>query len=77
MWQRENHVHIGHVQQFRLAGGKPLVTSIGLALCAMAITARVIRDGLMATARALIQMAAQRRRATALNGAQYAEMLPG
>ena len=77
MRQREDHVHIGNIQQFLFTRRQPLVTSIGLTLCAMAVPARVVRDGLMAAARALIQMAAERRRAAALDGAQHAEMLPG
>ena len=76
MRQREDHVHIGNIQQFLFTSCEPLVTSVGLALSAMAVSARVIRDGLMAAARALIQMTAQRRRAAALDGAQHAEMLP-
>jgi len=38
-------------------GGKPLVTRIGLALCAMVVTAGLITDGLITAARALILMA--------------------
>jgi hypothetical protein len=77
MWQRENHVHIRDIQQFLFAGSEPLIASVGLALSAVAITTRVIRDGLMTAARALIQMAAQRRCAAALDSAQHAEMCPG
>jgi hypothetical protein len=37
---------------------------------------RVVGDGLLAAARALIQMTAQRRRAATLDGSQHAKMLP-
>src|ERR1700751_323297 len=76
MRQRENHVHIRHIQQFRIAGGEPLVTSVGLALWAMAVATRVVGDDLLAAARALIQMAAERGRAATLDGSQHANMLP-
>ncbi len=77
MRQRENHVHIREIQQFRVAGSEPLVTSIGLALWAVAVTTRVVGDGLLTAARALIQMAAERGRAAALDSPQHAKMLPG
>jgi hypothetical protein len=76
MRQRENHVHIRDIQQFRVAGSEPLVTSVGLALWAMAVTTRVVGDGLLTAARALIQMAAERGRAAALDSPQHANMLP-
>ena len=76
MRQREDHVHIGNVQQFLFTLCEPPVTSVGLALSAVAVTARVIRDGLLAAARALIQVAAERGRAATLDGSQHANMLP-
>jgi hypothetical protein len=42
----------------------------------MAVSTRVVRDGLLAAARALIQMAAERGRAATLDGSQHAKMLP-
>src|SRR5947208_3121523 len=76
MWQRENHVYIRNVQQFLFTICEPPVTSVGLTFSAVAVAARVVRDGLMAAARALIQMAAQRRGAAALDGPQHAKLLP-
>src|SRR4051794_22976323 len=67
---------IRHIKQFLLAASDPRIASIGLTLCAMAVTARVIRDGLLAAASALIQMPAQRLRAATLDGAPHAKMLP-
>jgi hypothetical protein len=40
MRKREDHMHVGNIQQFRFAGSEPLVTGVGLALCAMAVTTR-------------------------------------
>jgi hypothetical protein len=77
MRQRENDVHVGDIQQFFFTIGEPLVTSVGVALSAMAVTTRVIRDGLLPAARALIQMAAERRRAAMFDGSQHAKMLSG
>jgi hypothetical protein len=39
MRQREHDMDVRHIQQFLFAGSEPLVTSIGLALGAMAVTA--------------------------------------
>src|SRR6202158_955326 len=50
MWHAEDQVVVVGRQQLLLAGGSPLVTSVGLTLWAVAIAARVVRDGLMAAA---------------------------
>src|SRR4051794_33312780 len=71
MRQREHHVHVGNRQEFLLT------LRVGLALSAMAVSTRVIRDGLLAAAGALIQMAAERGRAAALDRPQHTKMLPG
>ena len=76
MRQREDHMHVAHIQQLCFTGGEPLVASVGLAFSAMAVPARVVGDGLLAAAGALIQMAAERGRATALDSPQHAKMLP-
>jgi hypothetical protein len=39
MRQREDHVHIGNVQEFLFTIGEPPVTRVGLALSAMAVSA--------------------------------------
>ena len=77
MGQRENHVYIENIQQFLFTICEPPVTSVGLALSAMAVSTRVIGDGLLAAARALIQMAAERGRAAALDRPQHTKMPPG
>jgi len=76
MGQREDHVYIGNVQQFLFTISEPLIASVGLALSAMAVPARVVGDGLLAAARALIQMAAERGGAAALDSRQHAKMPP-
>jgi hypothetical protein len=43
----------------------------------MAVSTRVVRDGLLAAAGALIQMTAERGRAATLDCSQHAKMLPG
>ncbi len=68
MWQCEDHVHYG-IQQFLFAGSEPLVTCVALALGAMTVATGVVRDRLMSAARTLIQVSAQRRCSTALDGA--------
>src|SRR5947209_1450411 len=65
-------MHIGNGQKFSLAGGKPLVARIGLALRAMAVTARVLRDGrLVAAPRALVSVSTERCRPAALDGREH------
>ena len=76
MRQGEDHVHVANGQEFLLALYEPPVTGVGLALSAMAVSTRVVRDGLLAAARALIQMTAERGRAATLDGSQHAKMLP-
>src|SRR5207248_2046791 len=62
-------MHIGNGQQLLLAGGKPPVARIGLTLRAVAIAARVVRDGrLVTTPRALVFVATERCRPAALDG---------
>ena len=76
MRQREDYVYIGNIQQFLFTIREPLVASVGLALSAMAVTTRVVGDGLLAAARALIEMTAERGRAATLDSPQHAKMLP-
>ena len=52
--QSKDNMDIGDRQKFILTGHDPLVASAALALWAMAIAATVIRDGAIATARALV-----------------------
>ena len=77
MRQREHYVDVRHIQQFLFTVREPSVTSVGLAFSAMAVPTRVVGDGLLAAAGALIHMAAERGRAAALDSPQHPKMLPG
>jgi ribosomal protein S12 methylthiotransferase accessory factor YcaO len=58
-------------QKFTLPRLKPTIASVRLTLGTVPVSAGVERDGAMAAARTLIEMAAERRCAAALNGSQY------
>src|SRR4051812_567679 len=62
-------------QQFPFTSGEPALTRLRLALGAMPVTAGVVGDGLLAARRTSIEMAAQRCRATVLDGAKCFEFL--
>jgi hypothetical protein len=68
-------VEIAGGQQFAFAGRQPALARLRLALGAVSVSARVIRDGLMTAAGAGIAMAAQRSGATALNGTKGFELM--
>ena len=72
----ENDVEVRHRQQLCRPGSHPSGTCVPLASWAVPVPARVVRDGLMFAARALIKMAAQGRRATADDGIEHLAMLP-
>src|SRR5712692_2049871 len=77
MWQGEHYVEIADVQQFLLSISQPAVTSVGEALRAVPIAARVIRDGAMTATGATIQMTTECRRAAMFDGSQHFQLLPG
>jgi hypothetical protein len=77
MRQCEDDVEVGHRQQLGRARGQPSGASVALALGAVPVAARVIRDGLMATAGAPIAMTAQSCRATTDDGVHHLAVLPG
>src|SRR5438128_3409772 len=54
--ESEDNMDIGDGQKFTLPSDDPLVASATLTLGAMAVAATVIRDGAIATARALVAM---------------------
>ena len=73
----EDHVQVARGEQFSSTCGNPPFASSGLTLWAMAITAAVIRDGgTMCAAGALIEMPAERGRATPCNRQQHFDMFP-
>ena len=70
MRQREDDVHIRHVEQIALAGAEPALPRLRLTLRTMPVPTRVIGDGLMAASVTPIEMAAERGGPTARDGAQ-------
>ena len=77
MRHAEDQVVVADRQQFLLPGAQPLLACVGLALRTVAVSAGVVRDGLMPAANALIAMAAERGRAAALDGPEHFELWPG
>src|ERR1700739_1655486 len=67
MRDAEHEVKVAHRQQFLLPCAQPLLARVGLALRTMAVAAGVIRDGLIAAAKALVAMYAERWRAGAFD----------
>jgi hypothetical protein len=76
VWQSEDDMKVRHRQQLRSSRCHPSCAGIPLTSGAMPVPARVVRDGLMAAARALITMAAQGRSATSDDGIEHLAMLP-
>src|ERR1700689_529249 len=58
-----------------LSRGEPALARLRLAFWAVAITAAVIRDGLVAAAGTIIDMSAQSRSAALSDGAQHLQLL--
>ena len=69
--QSEDDMNVRCRQEFARARLNPAVTRVGLTAGAMPVAARVERDGTISAARTPIEVTAQRRRATALDGGQY------
>jgi hypothetical protein len=75
MRHSEHNMEVAGGQEFSLAGRQPTLARLRLALGAMPISARVVRDGLMSAAQARIPVATQCCGAAALNGAKRFELL--
>src|SRR5215472_3008405 len=73
----EHHMSIGNREQFRASRRQPAVARLALALRAVPVPARVIRDGLMAAGRALVEMTAHRDGTASLDGDEHFEVQPG
>src|SRR5262245_34354813 len=76
MRDAEDQMVVVHRQQFSLPRRQPLVTRTGLAFWTVAISAGVVRDGLVSTARTLIAMAAERCRPASQDGIEYLLLWP-
>ena len=75
MWQREHHMKVRQAEQFLFPARKPSLACLRLALRTVPVPAGVERDGRMTAPGTLIEMAAQSRRAAALDGAQHFQLL--
>ena len=75
MRQREDDVHIRHVEQLALARVEPPLPRLRLALRAVPIPTRVIGDGLMSAGVTPIEMPAERGGATARDRAEDRSLL--
>jgi hypothetical protein len=75
MRQREDDVHIRHVEQVTLAGVEPALPCLRLALRAVAVPTRIVGDGLMPAGVTPIEMASEGGRATARDRAEYRALL--
>src|SRR5215469_2321836 len=71
----EYHMEVGHAEHFSFASGEPALARLRLALWAMPIAARVIRDGLMAALWTVIDMAAECCGAATRDRSQHAKSL--
>ena len=74
--QGEDDVHIAGGQQLPFPRLEPAQAGVALALGAMPVAARVVRDGSMSAVRALIAMSTQRGGAAARDGQQHLLVLP-
>src|SRR5262249_58370137 len=69
-------MHVARRKQLLAAFGEPAVACARLTLRAVPVPAAVVGDGAMATARALIEVAAEYGGAAGSNGAQHFDVLP-
>jgi len=76
MRDAEDQVVVVHRQQFLLPGTQPFLPCVGLTLGAMAISAGVVRDGLMPATNALIAMAAECGCTASLDCPEHFELCP-
>jgi hypothetical protein len=72
----EDHVHVVGREKFPATCSDPSFPRRGLTLRAVPIAARVVRDGAMPAAGALVEMTAQCGGTTPRNGQQHFDMLP-
>ncbi len=75
MREREDDVHIRHVEQLPFTGVEPALPRLRLTLRAVPIATRVIGDGLMAARAASVDVSAEGRSPAAHNGAEHRSLL--
>jgi hypothetical protein len=77
MRHAEDNVIVSDRYKLLLSRSKPLISRVGLALRTMAVPARVVGDGLMTAAIALISVSAERSCAAARYGVKYLDLWVG
>jgi hypothetical protein len=75
--QREDYMHVRRRKKFPVTLFQPTIARSRLTLWAVPVSARVVRDGAIPAARALIEMTTQNGGTTPRNGQQHFDMLPG
>ena len=75
MREREDDVHIRHVEELPLARLEPALAGLRLALRAVPIPTRVIGDGLMSAGVTPVEMAPERGGPAARDGAEHRSRL--
>jgi len=75
MGHSEHNMEVAGGKELSLMGRQPTLARLRLALGAVPISARVVRDGLMSTAQAGIPVATQCCGAATLNGTKRLELL--
>src|ERR1019366_4367175 len=77
MRQGEDNMDVRYGQKIPAAGIEPSVTGVGLALGTMPVSARVIRDGLIAATGTCIHMSAEYRCSAVQDGGKHLDVKPG
>src|ERR1700735_3273564 len=72
-----DEMEIAHRQEFLLPGTQPFLPCVGLAFRTVAVSAGVVRDGLMPATNALIAMATECGCTAAFDCAEHFELCPG
>src|SRR6267143_4400563 len=75
--KREDDMDVTRWEKFLTTRCEPAIASSGLTLRAMPISARVVGDGAMSAASALIEMSAERGGTTPRNSQEHFDVLPG
>ena len=73
--EREDDMHVRHVQQLAFARGQPAVSRVRLTLRTVSVATRIVRDGPMAAGTAVIDMPAERGGPTSRERAQHRALL--
>ena len=76
MWNAKDEMIVDRRQQLLLPTAEPLLSRIGLAFGAMAVTTTIERDGLVTAAIALVTMAAKGGSPAADNGIEHFDLWP-